>query len=84
MIIDLQGDALAWYIAIVLTFIAAMLFFILMALRFVASNLLPLIPKINKTLNKFGGGEKGEGGGTGNPIMDMAGPLLGNLFGGGK
>lgn len=69
------------FLLIYLSVIATLLFFvmiaILTAIRFAISHAIPLIPKIHKLIEKFGGGGNGKEGGG----IDI-GSLVTSLFGG--
>lgn len=81
MIIEISADTVVWFIAVMLVVVSVLLFFVLMALRIVALVIQRELSELRKKIPKLGGGgPNGEGGGGG--ILDMLGPMVGNVFGG--
>jgi hypothetical protein len=82
MILELDGNALAWYLAVVITLHLLVLWAQLTALRYMAAKITPLIPKIEALMKRYGG-EPGGGGGGALGGLDI-GSLVSGLFGGKK
>jgi len=81
MIIEISADTVVWYIAIMLTILSFLGFFILMALRVLTAVLMTELQGLRKKIPSMGGG--GGGGDGGGGLGSMLGPIV-NMFTGGK